>query len=865
MKSSSRSGFRRFLIIAVVLLVALPGGYFGARHYALPAYRNWRETKLARMARAFMAEGDYDNALLTARQVLRKNQRSIEHWRLAAAAAKGKGTAEVIYYQKNVARLDHSLASQLELIREALKFGDYRDAIDAIEAINPEAKQNAEFHALAAQTYLAVGRPITAKLNLYSLVSLRPDDNAARLDLAQIEISEDPEGKNRKLRDDVMALSRVPELRVRALEMLERDAIARDDRTRALEVAELLRHTPNLTGEQRVLILAGLTQSGSDRADDYRHELETAFVGDAAGAVALADYFRKAGPRVEARKWFDSLTEEVRANPKVQEAIAAAFLEWNEWARLDQILANSHWKQREFMRHAFTAYSARKNGRVAEAGSSWRLAVIQAGDSVKSTSELLALVARWGWQTEQYDLVWKLFALMPRNETISRQLLAWERSQGHTANLNRIFARLVEFSADDPMIRNNFAYSSLLLDANLSKAYEFARMNYEAAPDNPYYVTTQAFALYKQNKPAEALALLETLRPVALSVPERVMFRAVFRAAIGDASGAADLLTGLKSAGFLPEERRLVTQTVSDIARLKGQKGQDQLLLALNSRGEIDRSKGWLHALPEKVRANATVEMQTSDSLLAMGDLTAFMTELHKGTWGEHEHLRLALTAYAARRRDDITSSSSYWRTALGSAAGDPKKLQDLEALATAWGWRSEQIGVLARLYDTDPANQSVFTELIDFYRRAGRTGELVSVLNSYLSAHPDDQAQRCYLAYYSMLSGIDLARAYVTAQEAYQSAPTDVEKRLVYAFALWKQRRAREAWDLLEEVGKEKSPIVPVLLLRAAVLADLDRKEEALQALKTFEPKNALPEETNLAAILKSRLKNDSRVTQVN
>ena len=152
MKPSAKSRLRRWLVIGVFLLVALPGGYVVARHYALPAYKDWREARLARMARQFMAAGDYDNALLTARQVLRKNQRNLEHWRLAAAAAKGKGTSEVIYYQKNVAQLDHSLASQMELIRVALQFSDYRDAIDAIEWINPEAKGNPEFHALAAKT-----------------------------------------------------------------------------------------------------------------------------------------------------------------------------------------------------------------------------------------------------------------------------------------------------------------------------------------------------------------------------------------------------------------------------------------------------------------------------------------------------------------------------------------------------------------------------------------------------------------------------------------------------------------------------------------------------------------------------------------
>ena len=88
MKSPTRFRFRRWLIVAVVLLVGLPTGYFVARQYAWPAYKTWREAKLERMTQDFMTKGDFDNALLTARQALRNNQRSLPHWRLAAAAAK---------------------------------------------------------------------------------------------------------------------------------------------------------------------------------------------------------------------------------------------------------------------------------------------------------------------------------------------------------------------------------------------------------------------------------------------------------------------------------------------------------------------------------------------------------------------------------------------------------------------------------------------------------------------------------------------------------------------------------------------------------------------------------------------------------
>lgn len=864
MKFASASRLQRWLIVGVIALVILPGGYYVARHHGWPAYKNWRGEKLARMARQFMEQGDYDNALLTARQALRDNQRSLVHWRLATDAAKAKQSAEAIYYQQNVARLDKTLASRLELIRLALQHGVTRSALDAIENAEPEAKDSAEFHELAARTYLGVGRTVTAKMHLYSLIELQPENTVARLDLAELELAEDSAAKNQELRTRIEKMSEIPELRVRALSLLLRDAINTGAGERALAYAGSLRESEGLTGEQKVLVLAGLENGDEQRAEEYRRELQTEFADDPVSAVALADYFRKQGPPIEARKWFDSLPRETRENTAMQEAIAAAFLEWGEWARLDQTISAGPWSEREFMRQAFTAYSARKTARFADAGNAWRLAVIQAGDSPRKISELLALVARWGWQSEQYDLVWKLFALMPRNESISRQLIAWEHHQGRTANLNRIYARLAEFSPDDRMVKNNYAYTSLLLDANLSKAHEFARENFRAEPENPFFVTTQAFSLYKQNKPKEALALLETLRPAALAAPERTMHRALFRAKSGDAAGAADLLSGFKPAKFLPEERRLVEVTGEEIARIDRQRGQDLRLYALRDSGEIDRTKGWLRIVPEISPESATVEMQTADSLFAMGDMSGLLAQLRKGGWDDHEHLRLALVAYVSRQRGDESAARSYWRTAVGTAAKEQAKLQQLRAIASAWEWKPERIDVLARIFEGNAGNEEYFAELMAHYRSVGRTAELVSVLNAYLLAHPGDQAQRCDLAYYSMLSGLNLSRAYVAARDVYLEAPQDPRRRVVYAFSLWKQRRAQEAWEVLEEMDAGANELVPVALLRAAVLADMEQRDAAAEALQKFDPAQALPEEARIAALIESKLKEDARVSRV-
>ncbi len=863
--SPSRPRWRRWAAAVAVFLVGAPLAYHVARTYAGPAYQQWREARLTRMAQGFIAKGDFDDALLTVRQALRKDQRSVVLWRLAAAAAQGRDSPEAVYYQSNVVRLEPTLANRLALIRLALRYDDERDAIDAIEAVDASGRQSAEFHRLAARAYEAAGRMVAAKLHLYSLLSLEPRNDTARLDLLKIELSEDAADRRPELRTQAEAISHVPELRVRALTVLLRDALHTGRADRAVWLAGELEAAPKLTGKERVLMLAGLAKGDPARAAAYRRQLRADFAREPDAVVALVDYDREQGPTAEATRWFDALPAETKANVAVQEAIARAYLAWGDWARLDRAIAGAQWGKREFMRNAFLAYAARKTGRLAEAESYWRLAVIRAGDSARSTTELLAVVGRWGWQSEQYDLVWKLFALMPRDPSISRQLLAWERAQGHTANLNRIFARQLEYAPDDPMLRNNFAYSSMLLDANLTRAFELARQDAEADPKNPYYVTTESLALYKQNRPAEALALLGRLGPVALSTPERTVLRALYHAATGDAATAADLLAEVKGADLLPEERGLAEYAASEVVRLRGERGEDEKLLALGERGAIDRNRGWLRIMPESIRQGATTDMRTSDSLLAVGDLAGLAAQLRRSSWPDCEHLRFALTAYACRERGDDNGAQSYWRSAVAATGGDQEKLQELETLASHWRWRPEKMDVLNRIFAIDPSDPGTFKELMTYYRGAGRTAELVAVLDSYLSTHPLDEDRRAGFAYYCMLSGLDISRAYVAAREIYQADPNATERRLVYAFALWKQHRPREAWNLVEQLGPDPASLVPAALVRAAVLADMDRRQDAARMLQQFDRSNALPEEADLATMLVSRIKDEKQVSRLN
>jgi hypothetical protein len=845
------SRLRKWVIIAVAACAAVCLGYLGLRKVAWPRYKDWRAARFNSVARKFLAKGDYDNALLAVRNNLRDNQRFVDTWQLAADIAKAKNSPDAIYYLDHVAKAQNSLPLKLEVIRLALHFGYLHFASESIKGIGPDARDSADFHALAAETYRRLGRPIDAKYQLISLLQLRPGDGEAQLDLAEIEL-EQSHFEDAGPRARIAGLAEQPALRLRALSDLLLAAIKRGSGDESARWAsQLERMAPSGTRE-RVLVLQGLSIGAPGSAARYGASLEDDLANDPPGVSALLRYYCDSGQYAHATEWYLRLPAKSRSSVGVQRAVADVMIAERDWPGLTRTLAGADWGALDFEREADLAHMARDTGQLSNFVSDWRLAVIEAGSSAQDTIDLMQRITGWGWRDERYDLLWKLFALDPRDEKIRRPLIAWERYKADTGALNQIFARILEIEPQNRENSNNYAYTSMLLDDNLRQAFEIAASNYAAEPRNSYFASTEALALFKQGKSAEALALIGTLGPADGSLPERMLYRAVFSAANGDAEGARALIEGLKAGRFLPEEREFMFKASAMVARLEASRESSQQLA--KDRRDEHLSGGWLQLVPEIV-PDAEASMAQANELYAKHDLADLQSALRGATWEGEDHVRLALLAYSERGTGDEVASRETWLAAVVEAGYEVPKLQELATLSKQWAWQKERIEVLDRIFVHQPEDAAAFGELREFYRKNGRTQDLVRILDAYVTYHPADDRAMGDFAYYSMLCGINLARAYVAAKNGYDLAPEIGERRLVYAFALWKQKRTSEAWHVLQGAAGGAEGVVPEQLLRVAVLADLGRRSDALAQLGAYRPANPLPEESHLASSLRREL----------
>jgi Flp pilus assembly protein TadD len=846
------------LVSSVVLLV---GGYIGAKRYAWPKVKEWRIDRMNKVARDFLAQDDPANALLSARKTLQVSQDNVEAWRIAVAAAKKRQTPDVLFYQQNLATREPTKENYLELMRLALQFNAFQVAGQGIEALAKKAGDDPEFHALAARTYLRTGRTLPAKFHLVALTQLRPTDRTAQLDLAELEVADDPERKDRALRARVRGLADDPALRVRALTLLLKESIKANLRVETSELMTRLQAVPDLGVNERLLLLEAAGVVGGSALTLNLDRLQGEVADKPTDVVRVMEFLSRTNQGEKAVAWYATLPDATKKDEEVKRIVADVLLARRDWAALEAHLKTGSWPEREFLRQALLAYTYRTQARSAEFAEAWKAAVVAIGsDPAKSPVRARLLLQRaeqWKWLHERYDVVWKLFSLNPANVTVRLALAAWEHRQGNTANLNKLYARLIEIEPRDQVARNNFAYTSLLLDSNLARAGLIAAEHAAAFPDDPYLTTTYSFALFKQGKAAEALEKIEKLSPAELSEPDRMLLHAAYLARVGETSRAAELMKGIDLRRLLPEERRLGENTLLEISRRERSQGDQTRLAAIKqAHGTDGGPSGWIALVSSATRETASVDMQLADSLYASADWNGLHTMLRATDWKADDYLRLALISYVARMRDDAIQNRESWRQAVLATERNVARIQNLQALTTHWNWPAERMETVSLLYERNPTDKALLAELTKHYREAKRTRELMRIVTLYVGRTSDATDEAVAQAYYSLLGDTSVARAHVVAKTNFDATPTDVTRRLVHAFSLWKQKRAAEANTLLAELKADAtSELVPIALVRAAIQADMNLLEEAQASLQAFNTETALPEEAALAARISAQL----------
>jgi predicted Zn-dependent protease len=543
------------LLLYGLVLALLVAGIWAAR----PAYRNWKKQRHLRQAATFLAQSDFRNAALSARQVLALDPANLPALRVMAGITEQLRSPELLACRQRIADLEpDNSTNQIALADAAMMFGELPRAERALLKVPGPARASAEFHQAAAMVLAAQNKLGEAEAHYAAALQLAPSNALLRINHAVVLL---------QARDTNVVAAGIqtleqfihdPTHRRMALENLAQAHLHRADYPKALQYARDLAASTNAPFADQMLLLAVLEQARDRERDAQLATLKTRAVAAGPEQVqALASWMAAEGQLEAATRWLSGLPADLQSQQRVSMALADLHVARADWAALQRLTESASWGDADFLRHALRARACREQNQAMSATGAWLEALRAAGGNDKMLSLLARTVSGWGWTREEAELLWLLVERHPGEHWAVPALSALYTRTGDTRGLNRLSAALLERNPDDVAARNNFAVTSLLLGLQGERAHELAREVYLKYPSNELCASTYAYSLFVQGKREDALKAFAAIPPAALEQPGVALYYGLILGTNAPAESARYLDLAAKGS-LLPEEKALL-------------------------------------------------------------------------------------------------------------------------------------------------------------------------------------------------------------------------------------------------------------------------------------------------------------------
>jgi len=549
------------LLCCVAVLLA---GYAGYR-----SYRVWKNKHLMSLGHGFLAKSDARNAVLAVQEVLRSDPHNLDATRVMAQLADASRSPAALLWRSRVVELaPHSLEDRLALAQTALTMRDYASATNALEGVDAADKEKAAYHNIAGAVAAAANHPSEAEAHFLEASRLEPHNPAPQLNLAVVRLHGTNTLDLEEARIVLQSLASNPTnsaLRCQALRELTLDAMGHKHEETALTLSRKLIQETNSAFTDWILRLEVLLET---RNADFKPALATCqreAATNQSKIYELATWEMAKTSSRDALAWLRSLPVNTQTNQPATLLVAECYMASKDWRGLHAWLEKQHWAELEFLRHAFMSRALRGEELADTAKTEWEQALKSANGQKQSLVMLLRLAAQWKWVNEGEDLLWTIVSRYPQEKWATQALTQTLFAGGQTRSLMQLFKQELKSTPSDLTAKNNLAMIALLLDAKELKPHDLAREVYQQAPTNASFAATYAFSLYVQRKSAEALKVMQQLKPKDLENPSIAGYYGLILKAMGSGAKARVYLDWTSKATLLPEERKLFAQARAGI------------------------------------------------------------------------------------------------------------------------------------------------------------------------------------------------------------------------------------------------------------------------------------------------------------
>jgi hypothetical protein len=551
-----RSVMTREMLAVAAGLAVLGGAGFGAWKAGREPYREWQKGKAVAEARARVEAGDHRGALLAFRRATQLSPGDIETWREVAEYLAGIGSGEVLVARRNLVRLaPEDTALRVALVSESLRQGATGEAREQLKALEKKAREDADYHRMAAALALMLGRTEEMEGHLEALVAAEPGDPAARHNLAALRLWGADAGRAAEARGVLVDLLGEPEWRVRAALELLKAAAASGSPAEADRVVAAVVRALDPAGAEAALarvepgeppgwagLLEALRGAAAERPND---------------AAAFAVWWSALGAARRAEAWLGGLPAGIAADDAVRSVRAGLLVRTRELARLDAMLQDGAWGpvRREVLSLAMAARLQAESGARARADGTWGDAVGAAGDKAADLRVLARLAGAWGEAGWSVQAMWPLAEGHARERWVLDALRVLLATRRDTEGLWRLYSIWAVRAPEDTAVVATWVMLGALLDrVNVTQEAAAERLRGEEGLGAALAVVAVD---WRRGRNEAAAAGLARLGEEADGRPKVDFWRAVVAMQAGDAATAESSIEKVDTRGWLDAEARL--------------------------------------------------------------------------------------------------------------------------------------------------------------------------------------------------------------------------------------------------------------------------------------------------------------------
>jgi len=551
------------LVIAHLVLILLIGGFFIAKIFAWPAYKDWQNNRLFEQATQLAEDENFENAYLAIRKVIIQTE-DPEAWKLALHIAeqlpeKYEMIPQLLNKLTEIDPDNPEHFQKLCLIGLSAQQPEFAKSI--FDKYPETGKGNITYHSLGYQIAMRLNDTEEATKHLKALNELDPENTEFTFLLSAMNIRSKEAGTQTEAKATLETLSNDPKARMPALRALLSNAIMNKNKKEALAYADQILRADSPSLGDRLSAMEAYQLFQPEKTEAMINAMDPSQFSKAGEQFAILDFLIKYQNFDIAKEWIKNLPDELLNNEVLSPKIAQVYYLTQDWAALTEAIKDADWKDKDFGRNLLLGLASRAQGDEYAFRDYWEQALLQTNQDPDVQKMMIQQILRWNWKAEAIEVMQGLYKQNPQDDELYAVLTRYYLNTNKTPDLVRHLQLRLEYKPKDLIAKNNLALISLIKGQNLSSAFAYARANYDADANDPSFTTTWILALVLQDRAPEALELIQQLSQEERTDPQRCIYLAYAYYKADKIQDAEALLNQSSPEPIFKEEHDILDET----------------------------------------------------------------------------------------------------------------------------------------------------------------------------------------------------------------------------------------------------------------------------------------------------------------